>query len=107
MAQLPRLIGLITHTGLLTVASHCQDIELLPSTPEAYATDLYAALHRLDDKQVKSIVVLRPPQDNDWRAVIDRLDRAAALVATAETASASCRSAPVDLDRRRQFRSLR
>lgn len=78
VAQLPRPIGLITHTGLPTVASHCQDIELLPSTPEAYATDLYAALHRLDDKQVKSIVVLRPPQDNDWRAVIDRLDRAAA-----------------------------
>lgn len=77
VAELPEPRGLLTHRELPRSTRLCRDIELLPSTPEAYATDLYAALHRLDDKQVRSIVVLRPPQDNDWRAIIDRLDRAA------------------------------
>lgn len=77
VATLPGPRGLIAHRLLPNVASLCADIELLPSTPEAYAVDLYAALHRLDDKQVRSIVVLRPDENNDWRAVIDRLDRAA------------------------------
>ena len=77
VAHLPEPRGLITHQALPSVATLCQHVEVLPSAPDAYAVDLYAALHRLDDKQVRSIVVLRPNQDNDWRAVIDRLDRAA------------------------------
>ena len=74
---MPEPRGLITHQTLPSVAALCEHVEVLPSAPDAYAVDLYAALHRLDDKQVRSIVVLRPNQDNDWRAVIDRLDRAA------------------------------
>lgn len=77
VATLPKPCGLITHRDLPSLRTLCQHIELLPSSPEAYATDLYAALHRLDDKQVRSIVALRPNQDNDWRAVLDRLERAA------------------------------
>jgi L-threonylcarbamoyladenylate synthase len=68
----------VTHRQLPSVTPLCQHLELLPSSPEAYAADLYAALHRLDDQQVRSIVVLRPSQDNDWRAILDRLGRAAA-----------------------------
>lgn len=78
VASLPEPRGLVTHRQLPSVTSLCQHLELLPSSPEAYAADLYAALHRLDDQQVRSIVVLRPSQDNDWRAILDRLGRAAA-----------------------------
>lgn len=77
VATLPEPRGLLTHRNLPSLTALCQHLELLPSSPEAYATDLYAALHRLDDKQVRSIVALRPSQDNDWRAVLDRLGRAA------------------------------
>jgi L-threonylcarbamoyladenylate synthase len=77
VAQLPSPRGLLTHQQLSAVAAICHDIELLPPSPDAYAADLYSALHRLDDKKVRCIVVLRPREDNDWRAVIDRLDRAA------------------------------
>jgi L-threonylcarbamoyladenylate synthase len=53
--------------------------ELLPADPQEYAADLYAALHRLDDAGVATIVVQEPPDTEDWLAVRDRLRRAAAV----------------------------
>jgi L-threonylcarbamoyladenylate synthase len=52
--------------------------ELLSAKPEEYAADLYAALHRLDDAGVATILVQEPPDTEDWLAVRDRLSRAAA-----------------------------
>ncbi|XVV11738.1 L-threonylcarbamoyladenylate synthase [Actinoplanes sp. CA-131856] len=52
--------------------------EMLSGDPAEYAADLYAALHRLDDAQVATILVQEPPQTEDWLAVRDRLSRAAA-----------------------------
>jgi L-threonylcarbamoyladenylate synthase len=52
--------------------------EILPADPREYAADLYAALHRLDDARVATILVQEPPQTEDWLAVRDRLSRAAA-----------------------------
>jgi L-threonylcarbamoyladenylate synthase len=52
--------------------------ELLPADPREYAADLYAALHRLDDAGVTTIVVQEPPDTEEWLAVRDRLKRAAA-----------------------------
>jgi len=52
--------------------------EILPPDPREYAADLYAALHRLDDARVATILVQEPPQTEDWLAVRDRLSRAAA-----------------------------
>jgi L-threonylcarbamoyladenylate synthase len=52
--------------------------EILSSDPREYAADLYAALHRLDDAGVATILVQEPPQTEDWLAVRDRLSRAAA-----------------------------
>jgi L-threonylcarbamoyladenylate synthase len=52
--------------------------ELLSADPREYAADLYAALHRLDDAGVTTIVVQEPPDTEDWLAVRDRLKRAAA-----------------------------
>lgn len=52
--------------------------EQLPADPEGYAADLYAALHRLDDAGVSTILVERPPAGEDWLAIHDRLSRASA-----------------------------
>jgi L-threonylcarbamoyladenylate synthase len=52
--------------------------EVLSADPREYAADLYAALHRLDDSGVATIVVREPPATEDWLAVRDRLRRAAA-----------------------------
>lgn len=52
--------------------------EVLPADPREYAADLYAALHRLDDAGVRTIIVQAVPESEDWLAVRDRLSRAAA-----------------------------
>jgi L-threonylcarbamoyladenylate synthase len=53
-------------------------VEVLPPEPAAYAADLYAALHRLDDANVETILVQEPPEGEEWRAIRDRISRAAA-----------------------------
>jgi len=50
----------------------------LPSDPSGYGRALYAALRTLDATAPRAIVVEAPPQDEAWRAVRDRLARAAA-----------------------------
>lgn len=50
-------------------------VELAPD-PEAYARDLYAALHRLDDAGCDVIVIAEVPDEAPWAAVRDRLRRA-------------------------------
>ncbi len=52
-------------------------VKALPRDPVAYATELYAALHFLDEVGVDRIVVTLPPQTEAWLAVRDRLQRAA------------------------------
>lgn len=49
---------------------------VMPSDPTAYAAQLYAVLHNLDEKRVVRIVVEMPPDTEPWRAVRDRLRRA-------------------------------
>lgn len=49
----------------------------MPDEPEAYGRALYAALYELDAAKVDVIVVERPPPDETWWAVADRLERAA------------------------------
>jgi L-threonylcarbamoyladenylate synthase len=52
----------------------------IPSSedPAAYARELYADLHQLDQAGVERIVVAAPPDGPDWAAVHDRLRRARA-----------------------------
>jgi L-threonylcarbamoyladenylate synthase len=45
--------------------------------PSAYASQLYRALRDLDARGCSRIVVARPPADEAWRAIRDRLNRAA------------------------------
>jgi L-threonylcarbamoyladenylate synthase len=53
------------------------EVVTLEATPAAYAKQLYAALHRLDASGVDVILVESPPGSEAWRAVRNRLRRAA------------------------------
>lgn len=49
----------------------------MPDDPDAYARALFAAFYDLDEAKVDTIVVERPPDDEAWWAIVDRLTRAA------------------------------
>jgi len=49
----------------------------LANDPDAYARDLFATLHEADRAGVDWILVERPPEDERWAGVHDRLKRAA------------------------------
>lgn len=51
--------------------------ERLGSDPVAFARELYAALHRMDEAGATHVVLSRPPDGVDaWEAIADRLQRA-------------------------------
>lgn len=52
-------------------------VESLPTTPAAFAQQLYATLRRLDQQGYAALFMEQPPQTPDWLAVNDRLFRAA------------------------------
>ena len=71
--------GAAEPVGVLTYeTANVPGAELLSAEPREYAADLYAALHRLDDRGVATIIVRNPPATEEWLAVRDRLRRAAA-----------------------------
>jgi L-threonylcarbamoyladenylate synthase len=75
----PRAAESDPDTGVLAFAGpEGKNRELLSADPREYAADLYAALHRLDDAGVATILVQEPPDTEDWLAIRDRLKRAAA-----------------------------
>jgi L-threonylcarbamoyladenylate synthase len=49
----------------------------MPHEPEPYARLLYATLHALDQRALDRIVVAALPDGEDWKAIRDRLQRAA------------------------------
>lgn len=66
-----RTRGLATaHEGLIVVPAD--------PDPDVFARGLYATLHALDRRALDRIVIDPPPDDEAWRAVCDRLLRAAA-----------------------------
>ncbi len=48
----------------------------MPSDPEGYAREFYAALHAVDDAGCTTVFVEEPPDGEEWGAVRDRLNRA-------------------------------
>jgi L-threonylcarbamoyladenylate synthase len=56
-----------------------------PDDATAYAHDLYANMRRLDESGCDSILVEAPPIEPEWTAIRDRVTRAAAGAAAAET----------------------
>ena len=49
----------------------------MPDDPASYARALYAALHAADAGGATLIVIERPPADDQWAGLRDRLTRAA------------------------------
>ncbi len=49
----------------------------LPASPEAYANGIYGVLHRFEREARQRIFILSPPSAPEWRAILDRLSRAA------------------------------
>lgn len=49
----------------------------MPADPVAFAASLYATLHAVDRRSLDMIIVDMPPGTEPWRAVTDRLRRAA------------------------------
>ncbi|MBS3956762.1 MAG: threonylcarbamoyl-AMP synthase [Clostridiales bacterium] len=58
----------------------------MPADPESYAHDLYATLRELDRGRFRLILAEQPPDGPGWRAVRDRLSRAAAPSVSSATA---------------------
>jgi L-threonylcarbamoyladenylate synthase len=52
-------------------------VAILPHDAEAYARALYAELHQCDESGAALVVVEAPPPQEAWRAIADRLFRAA------------------------------
>jgi L-threonylcarbamoyladenylate synthase len=83
LLALPGPRGLLCQATEAALAAHCIAVEKLPIDAAGYAADLYAALHRLDDRNVCTIAVAplpepRPDSDDGWLAIADRLIRASA-----------------------------
>jgi L-threonylcarbamoyladenylate synthase len=49
---------------------------LLPLDAEVVGTRIYALLHELDEAGFERVVMERPPEDEAWLALRDRLRRA-------------------------------
>ena len=69
-----QIAALCYRACLLFVATPCLR---LPSTPEGYAHDLYAALRSADQAGADIILIEAPPSAAAWSGVNDRLRRAA------------------------------
>jgi len=69
-------IHIVTHQRI-PARTRFRRIAALPGEAEAYARALYAELHRCDDEGAELIIVEAPPPGGQWRAIADRLRRAA------------------------------
>lgn len=59
-----------------SAAQGASPLIVLPDEPAAYAREIFAALHRIDDARVDVVVIEDVPADPSWWAVRDRLSRA-------------------------------
>jgi len=73
----PSHCHVIAHTHI-PAGEPFQGVSVMPHDAEALARALYAELHRCDEAGAEVIVVEAPPEGHEWRAITDRLRRAAA-----------------------------
>jgi L-threonylcarbamoyladenylate synthase len=69
-------IHVIAHTHIPSDAEFGR-ISVIPHDAEAFARAIYAELHACDDAGAELIVVEALPKRDEWRAIEDRLNRAA------------------------------
>jgi len=75
-AQRPK-VHVIAHTRIPS-GHGFGAVSVIPRDPEAFARAIYAELHRCDEAGAELIVVEALPEAGEWRAIADRLKRAAA-----------------------------
>lgn len=73
----PEKTCVVAHTQFPGVTGWMR-VSVVPHDPEAYARALYAELHHCDELEAETIVVEALPDGPEWRAITDRLTRAAA-----------------------------
>ena len=66
----------IAHTNIPS-AEGLGGVSVIPHDAQAFARALYAQLHECDETGVELILVEALPETDEWRAVTDRLNRAA------------------------------
>ncbi len=70
-------VHIIAHTHIPSGEGFAR-VSVIPHDAEAFARALYAELHHCDAAGADLIVVEAVPEANEWRAIADRLTRAAA-----------------------------
>lgn len=70
-------IHIIAHTRIPSARAFGR-ITVIPRDARAFARSIYAELHRSDEAGAELIVVEALPKTDEWRALADRLNRAAA-----------------------------
>jgi L-threonylcarbamoyladenylate synthase len=73
----PTQVCIVAHTHMPGAANWLR-VSVVPHDPEAYARALYAELHQCDEAGAALIVAETLPDASEWRALTDRLSRAAA-----------------------------
>lgn len=73
----PDLTRVITHSHVPRDSGGAE-VSVIPHDAEAFARAIYAELHRCDESGAELIVVEALPDVPEWRAIRDRLQRAAA-----------------------------
>ena len=68
-------VGLLCFSEQLTGLT-CRHLRHLPNRVEDYEAALYAALRELDKLHLDCILVEQPPEQEEWAAVTDRLEKA-------------------------------
>lgn len=74
---LPNQTHIIAHTNIPSGETFA-GVSVIPHDAEAFARAIYAELHRCDEAGAGWIVVEALPAGPEWRAIADRLNRAAA-----------------------------
>jgi L-threonylcarbamoyladenylate synthase len=72
----PRHIHVIAHSRIPS-GEGVSAVSVIPHDAEAFARAIYAELHRCDDEGAGLVVVEALPKGPEWRAIADRLRRAA------------------------------
>ena len=69
-------VHIISHTHIPSVSGFGR-VSVIPHDPEAFARAIYAELHQCDEAGAELIIVEALPETHEWRAIADRLKRAA------------------------------
>jgi L-threonylcarbamoyladenylate synthase len=75
----PLRTHIVAHTRIPSDEGYGR-VAVIPHDPEAFARALYAELHACDQAGAKLIIVEALPETGEWRALADRLNRAARVI---------------------------